>query len=268
MIAILVLGLTALPKLQRDTFPIIPPTEVEIRLSYPGATAEEVEDALAGVSGLIEVRCDARENIAISTAQMRGGGDIDEFFNDVKSQVEAVNRFPDRVENPIIVKLERTASVASFAITGDMSVQGLKAHAEAVKERLKRDRHIAQVKIKGFSDQNLVIELSANALQRYDVSIPDVRSAVEQQSLDVPSGTMQTDSGELIVRFKGQRRTPEELADLIIVSGKSGSRVKLGELTDIHTAFDKVEDKVIFNGKRAALLEWKACSTAGNIQNL
>ena len=71
MIAILVLGLTALPKLQRDTFPIIPPTEVEIRLSYPGATAEEVEDAvcqrvedaLDGVSGLIEVRCDARENI-------------------------------------------------------------------------------------------------------------------------------------------------------------------------------------------------------------
>ena len=263
MIAILVLGLTALPKLQRDTFPIIPPTEVEIRLSYPGATAEEVEDAICqrvedaldGVSGLIEVRCDARENIAISTAQMREGGDIDEFFNDVKSQVEAVSRFPDKVENPTIVKLERTASVASIAITGDMSVQGLKAYAEAVKERLKRDRRIAQVKIKGFSDQNLVIELSAYALQQFGISISDVRSAVEQQSLDVPSGTMQTDSGELIVRFKGQRRTPKELADLIIVSGKSGGRVKLGELTDIHTAFDNVEDKVIFNGKRAALLE-------------
>ncbi|MBE9558024.1 MAG: efflux RND transporter permease subunit, partial [Proteobacteria bacterium] len=44
MIAIAVLGLVSLPKLQRDTFPVIPPTEVEIRASYPGATPAEVED--------------------------------------------------------------------------------------------------------------------------------------------------------------------------------------------------------------------------------
>ena len=82
MIAIAVLGLVALPKLQRDTFPIIPPTEVEIRASYPGATPAEVEDsvcqriedALDSVASLIEVRCDARENIVIATARMRGHG--------------------------------------------------------------------------------------------------------------------------------------------------------------------------------------------------
>lgn len=263
MIAILVLGLSALPQLQRDTFPVIPPTEVEIRIPYPGATPDEVEDAVCqrvedavdGVSGLIEIRCDARENIAISTARMQEGGDIDEFFNDVKSQVEAVARFPDKVENASVIKLERTASVASIAITGAMSTRGLKAYAEGVKERLKRDRRIAQVKIRGFSDQNLVIELPANTLQRYGISISDVRTVIEHQSLDAPAGIMETESGELIVRFNGQRRTPGELEDLIIVSGKTGGRVRLGDLSDVHIAFDKSEDKVLFNGKRAALLE-------------
>ena len=46
MVAIIILGITALPKLQRDTFPVIPATEVEIRASYPGATPAEVEDAV------------------------------------------------------------------------------------------------------------------------------------------------------------------------------------------------------------------------------
>ncbi len=75
MLIVMVLGLTAVPKLQRDTFPVIPTTEVEVRLDYPGATAFDVEqgicfvteEALDTVTDIIEVSCDARENLAIVT---------------------------------------------------------------------------------------------------------------------------------------------------------------------------------------------------------
>jgi len=263
MVAIIILGLSALPKLQRDTFPIIPTTEVEIRTSYPGATPAEVEDSvcqriedtLDSVAGLREIRCDARENIAIATAQMYDGTNLDTFFNDVKSQVEAITGFPEKVEKAAIIKLERTASVASIAITGEMSPQGLKAYAESVKSRLKQDRRIAQVRIQGFSDQTLVIELPAGTLQRYGITLSDLRAAVERQSLDLPAGILQTKSGDIIVRFIGQRRTVAELAQLVVVSGNSGGRVRLGEIARIDTIFERPEDKVLFNGRRAAFLE-------------
>ena len=263
MVAIIILGIAALPKLQRDTFPVIPATEVEVRTSYPGATPAEVEDAICqriedaldSVAGLKEIRCDARENIAITTAQMSGGTDLDTFFNDVKSQVEAITSFPDKVEKSSIIKLERTANVASIAITGDMSPQGLKAYAEAVKRRLKRDRRIAQIRIQGFSDQTLLIELTAGALQRYGITLSDIRTTIERQSLDMPAGTLQTPSGDIIVRFTGQRRTVEELANLVVISGKKGGRVRLGEIAEVQTVFESLEDKVLFNGKRAAILE-------------
>ncbi len=263
MIAVAVLGLAALPNLQRDTFPVIPPTEVEIRASYPGATPDvvedaiclRIEDALDSVSGLIEMRCEARESIAIFTAQMRDGADMVEFLEDVKAQVEAIATFPARVEKPSIVKLERTATVASIAITGDMSAEALKAYADKVKERLKRDLRIAQVRIQGFSDQNIAIEFPAEALQRYGLGVSDIQAAIERQSVDMPSGTMQTPDGDLIVRFDEQRRTPEEFDNLIIVSGKTGGRVRLGDIADVRTIFDRPEDRVLFNGQRAALLE-------------
>lgn len=263
MIAIVVLGLVALPKLQRDTFPAIPATEVEIRANYPGATpadiedaiCQRIEDALDSVSGLVEVRCDARENMAIATAQMREGADMVEFFNDVKAQVETINSFPARVEKPSVVKVDRTASVASIAITGDMSTEGLNAYADKVKERLKLDPRIAQVVLKGFSDQDVAIQLSTEVLQRYGISVSDVQTAIERQSLDLPAGTMQTQDGDLIVRFNEQRHTPGQFADLIIVSGKSGGRIRLGDIADIGTVFDRPEEMTLFNGKRAAILE-------------
>ena len=263
MIAIVVLGLVALPKLQRDTFPVIPATEVEIRASYPGATpadiedaiCQRIEDALDSVSGLIEVRCDARENIAISVAKMREGGDMVEFLNDVKSQVEAITSFPARVEKPSVVVLERTASVASIAITGDMSPEGLKAYANKVRDRLKQNPRIAQVVIKGFSDQDVAIQVSAEVLRRYGLSVSDVQGAIERQSLDLPAGTMQTQGGDLIVRFSEQRATPAEFANLIVVSGKTGGRIRLGDVADISTVFDRPEEKTLFNGQRAALLD-------------
>ncbi|MDP0562322.1 MAG: efflux RND transporter permease subunit [Candidatus Endonucleobacter sp. (ex Gigantidas childressi)] len=263
MVAIIIMGLTALPKLQRDTFPVIPATEVEIRTSYPGATPAEVEDAvclriedaLDSVQGLREVRCDARENIAIVTAKMYEGTDLNTFFNDVKSQVEAITSFPDKVEKSSIIKLERTANVASIAITGKVTPQGLKAYAESVKSRLKQDKRIAQVRIQGFSDQILLIELSAGSLQRYGMTLSDIRMIIERQSLDMPAGTLQTPSGDIIVRFTGQRRTTEELGNLVVITSKNGARVRLGEIATINSVFEHEEDKVLFNGQRAAFLE-------------
>ena len=46
MAAIMILGLTALPELRRETFPEIQNENVQIRVIYRGATADEVEDAV------------------------------------------------------------------------------------------------------------------------------------------------------------------------------------------------------------------------------
>lgn len=263
MLAVLILGLAAMPQLQRDTFPIIPATEVEIRVSYPGATpaqvedavCQRIEDALDSVTDLIEVRCDARENIAIATAEMRSDADLGTFYDDVKSQIEAITGFPDEAKSPSVVKRERTAVVASIAVTGEMDARMLKAYAEQLKDRIKRDRRIAQVNVKGFSDQSIVVDLPAEALRRYGLSISDVSAALERQSLDMPAGVMETPGGDWIVRFAGQRRTAHDFKNLVVVSSPSGGRVFLGDIATIGVEFDQPENKVLFNGQRAALLE-------------
>ena len=104
MAAIMILGLTALPGLQRETLPEIKNDEVEVRVVYKGATAEEVEDAicrrledaLEGITSLDEMRCDAREGLGTATAVMVEGADMTRFLDDIKSEVDAIDDFPEQ----------------------------------------------------------------------------------------------------------------------------------------------------------------------------
>ncbi|SEH08710.1 efflux RND transporter permease subunit [Candidatus Venteria ishoeyi] len=263
MLVFIILGLLGLPKLQRDTFPVIPATMVEVRVVYPGATPVDVEngvcrlleEALEALTDLIEMRCDARENIAIVTAEMREDANLSEFYNDVKSAVEAISSFPSELETPSIVILERTAVVARIAITGNMSAADLKIYADGVKERIKRDPRIAQVNLKGFSAQEIAVQVSKEKLHRYGLSLADISNAIRAQSLNLPSGTLETKGANLIVRYTDERRAAQEFADLIILADKTGGEVRLGDIAQIKQQFERAEEKIIFNQQRAAVLE-------------
>ena len=263
MIAMMLLGLVALPKLQRDTFPLIPATEVSLRISYPGSTpadvenviCQRIEEAMESVSGLKEIRCDARENLALLIAERYEETDMDTFFNDIKTRYDSISTFPDKVERAAIEIVERTATVASIMITGDIPPAQLKTYAEKVKTRIQRDSRIAQIEIKGFSNQDISIEISAYNLNSYGLGVMDIATVIENQSIDVPAGVMQTSDSDVLVRFSGERKSPDDFYNLTIHSGTTGGDIKLGDIAKIRKIFDKQEDKIFFNGKRAALLE-------------
>jgi multidrug efflux pump subunit AcrB len=257
------LGLSALPGLQRETFPDFAAEEVQIQVIYPGASAEDVEeaicqrleDAVDGINDVEEMRCLAREGIATAVVEMVEGGDLPRFMDDVKSEVEAIDSFPEQIEIPIITELGRTDNVVAVAVTGPMSGRDLRAYAEQIKERLQRLPEISQVEIQGFSDQQLRIEVSTAALREHGLSLSDVANAVARQGIDLPSGSLETRDRDLLLRFTDLRRSPRELADLIVVGAESGAEIRLGEIAQIHDRFELDEVKTLFNGRRAAILQ-------------
>ncbi len=263
MLFLAVLGLSTLPGLQRETFPDFAAQQLQITIAYPGASAEDVEeaicqrleDAIDVVSDVEELRCEAREGVSIAVVEMVEGADMARFMDDIKSEVDAIDNFPEETELPVIKELGRTDNVVAIAITGPMSNSDLKAYAEQVKERMQRLPEISQVQVNGFSDHQLRIEVPARALLQYGISMSDVADSVRRQGIDLPSGSLETVDRELLIRFTDLRRTPRELADLTIVSANSGAEIRLGDIAHISDRFELDEEKVLFNGQRAALLQ-------------
>jgi len=186
MAAIMILGLVSLPGLQRETLPEIQNEEVQVRVVYKGATPDEVEDAvcrrledaLEAITDLDEMRCDAREGVGTGTVVMQEGADMMRFLDDIKSEVDAIEDFPEQTEAPVIEELGRTEPVISVAVTGPGDPVGLKAYAEDLKQRLRAETDVAEVTVKGFSDHHIRIEVPAWRLRQFGLSAADIANAV------------------------------------------------------------------------------------------
>lgn len=263
MVIFIIFGFSTIGDLRRETFPDFTPTECEVLVNYTGATAEEVEnavcrrieDALDSVSDVIEIRSEAREGRGRVVVKMVDGGNIQGFLNDVKTEVEAINDFPSEAEPPVIKQIGKTDMVLAVAITGPMSVPHLKLFCEQVKDRMLKTGEINRVDVLGFSDHQIRIEISAATLMQFGLTVADIAEMISRQSINIPFGTIETRETEILVRYADERRSIREIEDLIVVSGETGAELRLGDISRITDRFELDEQKIIFNQKRAGLLQ-------------
>ncbi len=269
MIVLVALGISALPSLKRETFPDITPKQVQVTVVYRGASAEEVEqsiaqrieDAVESVQYVEETLSDCREGLATVTIEMQESGDFITFKDDISTEVDAIDEFPEAAEDPIIQQLGTTDSVISISVTGDMTVVDLKAYCEQLKDRMLRLPEVSQVEVSGFSDHQLRVELSSDALRRFQLSVKEVADIVASQSTDIPAGSIETSQQDMLLRFVEQRTSPRQLEDLVIKAGEGGAEVVLGDVGRVVDMFEIDEEQTRLRNQRAGLLVVKKNKT-------
>ncbi len=263
MILFLMAGLFVAPSLLRETFPRAEQNEVEITVPYPGARPEDVEsaicerieNALDAVTGIERQSCEAREGSARAVVKARPSEDFQGFVADVKSEIDAIADFPDRAEAARVRPLGQTDFVASIAITGPDTRTDLKDYAEDVRTRMLQWGGIPKVDIRGFSTRELQIGLKPEALHQFGVSVSDIAQLVRAGSLDLPAGSIETSTETMLIRIAEERRDIADLAALVIRSSAEGGLVRLGDIAEITEVFALEDDRVIFDGRLAAILD-------------
>ncbi|PCJ91022.1 MAG: acriflavin resistance protein [Porticoccaceae bacterium] len=263
MMAIIAIGLYSLTELNKESFPLLKPSKVQVTVAYPGASPVDVEngicnpleDATDGISFLKEQECDARDNIAIFTLEMQEAGNIREFNDDIKTAVDAIQNFPGNTEDPVIKQLGRINPVANIAITSDkLTATELKALAEYYRDQLVAMPQIPIVSMDGFSTHQLQVLIRPDALKKYHLSVQDIANLIASQALELPAGILEAAETSYQIRFDNVRKTADELENLIIINTPEGGEIKLGDVARIENKFEKPEERIELNGKPAALL--------------
>lgn len=263
MVLFLLAGILTLPQIKRETFPEVKSYEVEVSIAYPGATPLDVElsickpleDALDGISFTEEKRCQARNSLGLMTVKMLEAGNFDKFQDDIKSAVDAIDNFPERAEPPVVKELGRTQNVVTLAVSAELPSTELKTLAEQIKERMLQNPAIPLVDIEGFSTRQFQVQVSQQNLRQYGLSIDDISNTIKRQNIDLPAGDINTSNRDYQIRFSDEKRSIDELKELIVIQGSFGSEVRLGDIATIVDGFDANENKVTFNGKPAAFLK-------------
>ncbi len=263
MLLLLILGAVSLPALKRETFPDFAANELQARVIYPGASAEDVEeaicqrieDALEGIADMKELRCEAREGLGSATIEMIEGGNLERFIAEAKTEIDAIDDFPDLAEAPTVRELNRTDKVISIAVSGPMSESDLKIYAENLKTRLTAVDGVSLVEIQGFSERQIRIALDTTALRKLGMSVSGVAEIVERQNVDRPAGTIETGERDVTVRFADERRDPRAYGSLVVRGGEAGAEVRLGQIAVITDRFELDEERFYRDGVRAVLLQ-------------
>ncbi|MBD1582608.1 efflux RND transporter permease subunit [Pseudoalteromonas sp. S16_S37] len=265
MLIICIAGLSSLPQLKRETFPEFSSDKVLVSVIYPGASSTEVEQALCivmeeavdGLDGIKTLSCESREGIANLTVEAQHGVNVAMLLSDVKTQIDAIDNFPKQIESPIVRELGRDQHLISLAIAADLPVHQLKLYAQQLKDKLKRQPGVDIVDIQGFSDQQIKIDLSLFKLREYGLSATDVVALLQRQNVKLPAGEISNDGKTMLVSFDQQKVTAHSLQSLVIKSLKNGEQIYLKDVAQLSEGFELDEERVLFDGKRVALLDIK-----------
>ena len=274
MVLIAVLGVSVVSGIERETFPAFTADSVAVSVSYPGASARDVdeeicgpiESALTGVSGLEELSCLSVEGRAAATAELEENGELIQFFNDVSSAVSGISDFPADAEAPSIEVANRSDLVALAAISGIAGKDGLVSYADDLSDRLLALDGVAEATVSGITDRELKVSFDQQALRRFGLSSNDLVNVIEARSFQQPLGNASLSEGDLVLRYAGATRTVADLEDLIVIENPDGAVARLSDVATV-TLVDSDENTQSFiDGSQTAIISISKSSDEDSIR--
>nr|MBN2277274.1 efflux RND transporter permease subunit [candidate division Zixibacteria bacterium] len=209
-------------------YPSVDPPVVTVSTSYTGANAdviesqitEPLEESINGISGIRSLTSASRDGRSSITVEFELGVDMEDAANDVRDRVSRAQRnLPTDVDPPIISKADADAMmIVSMAIQSDRrSLLELSSIANDVfKERLQTIPGISEIRIWGEKKYSMKLLIDPGRLAAHGLTPLDVRSALNQENVELPSGMIEGYNTELSIRTFGRMTTPDEFNNLII----------------------------------------------------
>jgi len=263
MIVFLIGGLIFAMQIKQEVFPEFSTDEINVSISYPGASPEEVEQgivlaaeqAIQGIDGVKKVTSTSSEGSASIVAELLEGADQQRVLQDVKSEVDAITSFPEEAEDPIVSEASHKRDVLALIIYGDQEQIVLREVAEQLREELLSDPGITQAELREVSGLQINIEVPQAKLRAHNLTLQSVADTLDDASVDMPGGGIKSSSGEVLVRMKDRKEYAREFAQVPVVTGSDGTQVLLEDIATVTDGFEDEDILTNYNGKPAVRLD-------------
>jgi multidrug efflux pump subunit AcrB len=264
IVVLLLLGGISLMNMRKSSFPIVESSNINISVSYPGATPKEmeegvttlIENAIRGIPGIKEFSSKSVESMATVTITAYGSYDMDELLSDVKNSVDGISNFPAAAQKPI-VKKGRTMNMALFIVlkSSDNDLKVLNQEANRIEDDFLASGEISQVSIMGIpSHMELVVEIKEDQLQRYNLDMSTIQSAISANNLDIHGGTLKNGREEIKVVSRQRTVEPEEIEKIVIRTNADGKVLTIGDVANVKLDFAETPNSSYVNGEQSVTI--------------
>jgi len=271
-ITIMLAGLLAISTLSISQYPEIAPPTVRISATYPGASAETVENAVTkvieqnmnGLDNLIYMESSSTSDGSASitlTFSNNADGDIAQM--QVQNKLQLVeSQLPDAV---IDQGLRVTKSTSSFLmavglVSTDSKLTGTDLSdvvSTRLEDQLRRVEGVGDLMTFG-GGYAMRLWLDPDKLNKFTLTPSDVSAAVRAQNTQVSAGQLGGRPAapgvqlSATITAQSQLQTPEQFRNIILKTQSDGSIVRLGDVARVEIGASSYAADAFYNGKPAA----------------
>jgi HAE1 family hydrophobic/amphiphilic exporter-1 len=266
VMSLVVLGIVSFRDLGVDLFPRADPATVNVNLSLPGASPDEIsssviepmEQSISGVSGIDEISARISEGKGNITVRFVLERDLNDAVNDVREKVaSAIKSVPPELLPPVITKVDPDADpVMSLMVSSDaMSLRTLTELADKqVSRAVQTVNGVGQVTIAGSRAREIHIVVDIQKLNSYGLGLTQVRDAVVAENVEIPGGAVEQGKGQLLLRTMGRIDATQDFNN-VVVATKNGTPIRVSDIGYAEDSFERPTSSVWYGDKPAVLLD-------------
>ncbi|HXF99274.1 MAG TPA: efflux RND transporter permease subunit, partial [Bacteroidota bacterium] len=242
--ALTVVGLFSLSQLKYELLPKITPPFITVTTIYPGASPQEVEtsvtrkieDAVSGIDKIKTLYGTSAEGASFVSIEFTMSADVSIALQDVQRKVnEVLSQLPEGTKTPVISKFALDEMpVLRIGLTSTMpSREFYQLVRNKIQPMLARIPGVGQVTLVGGDEREIKVNIDAQKLRSYGLSLLQVAAAIKAANLDFPTGKVEEDNRQYIVRVAGKFNSLDGLRNLVIAQSRQGGDITLSDIAEV-----------------------------------
>jgi len=255
-----VLGIFSYNQLKYELLPKITPPWITIITVYPGASPGEVEtgvtkvveDAVSGIDKISNVYGTSQEGISFVSLEFIMSADVNTALQDAQRKIsEVVSRLPTGAKTPTLTKFALDElPVLRIGATGNMSskefYQLLDDHIQPMLAKL---AGVGQITLVGGDEREIKVNIDAQKLRSYGLSILQVDQLIKSSNLDFPTGRVKESGTQYVVRLAGKYKSIDEIRHLVVGQSRQGGDIRLADIAEVEDGRKEYSTLSRINGK-------------------
>ena len=227
-VIILLFGIIGYFYLGVREYPSVDNPIISVQCSYAGANADVIENQITepleqninGIPGIRSLTSVSQQGSSRITVEFDLSVDLETAANDVRDKVSRAQRYlPRDCDPPTVSKADADASpILMVALQSEKRpLLELSEIADlTVKEQLQTIPDVSSVSIWGEKKYSMRLWLDPIKMAGYGITPMDVKNAVDNENVELPSGSIEGNTIELEIRTMGLMNTAKMFDDLII----------------------------------------------------
>lgn len=258
-IIILIFGIIGYGSLGVREYPSVDNPIISVTCTYAGANAEVIESQITepleqnlnGIPGIRSLTSTSQQGQCRITIEFDLSVDLETAANDVRDKVSRAQRYlPRDCDPPTVSKADADAMpILMVAIHSDNhTLLELSEIADlTVKEQLQTIPDVSNVQIWGEKRYSMRIWLNPDEMASKGITPVDVKNAITNENVELPSGSIEGNTMELTLRTMGQMHTAKEFNN-IILKEENGNVVRLRDIAEVELDAADIKSYMKMNG--------------------